>query len=289
MARKFFLIPSDQYEHMLSSTSSAAEPLMTYTEKRMKSLLKGGKKGKRGKRTALSVRKALYDQELGRYLKQRKEKMERPVKVELVDKGGVKAQAVVKEREGGVGKIATVAPERETTPPQLPFPSPAVMDYPHSAPARTKSKPVTPSDDSPIIIGGVTRRREATKNRKQTKEAKIAEFKKAVYDKRKDLGITDEGNILRRGSVIEGSNYEDIVNEMVSHDAHKFRTLKGWDLHHKIMQDKSLTTLLNGIVGTIKPSGRGKTPGIKLENLKQSPKSPNTPKRGWGFKPTLWT
>ena len=108
MARRFYLVPSDQYQHMLttaSSVSKAEEPLLTHTENKMKSLLKGRKR--KGKKINMSVRKALYDQELLRYLKQRKEIKDRPVKVEMVRNGKRK---MLIEPKGGENndKVSTV-------------------------------------------------------------------------------------------------------------------------------------------------------------------------------------
>lgn len=142
MAKKFMLVPSDQFQHMLSAStggsmggsggllstkiaSSAAtttttttkaargggadadDQVLAETAKRVRALLKkpaaGRKRGGKRKNTAsssssvtastssntkTSIRKALLDQELSRYLRQRRERADRPVKVQVVNKDG---------------------------------------------------------------------------------------------------------------------------------------------------------------------------------------------------------
>ncbi len=49
MARKLLLIPADQYQHMLSAQKED-DPLLAHTEKEMKSLMSGRRKGMKGKK-----------------------------------------------------------------------------------------------------------------------------------------------------------------------------------------------------------------------------------------------
>jgi hypothetical protein len=102
MAKRFLLVPSDQYQHMLNASSSrgpssADEPLLAHTAKRVKALISN-----KGKKLNISVRKALFDQEFARYLRQRKEREERPVKVQITNRGGAKVMVDPKSRNKAV-------------------------------------------------------------------------------------------------------------------------------------------------------------------------------------------
>jgi hypothetical protein len=81
MSSRFLLVPEDMYNGLLSSsTSSKSSPKESINLSFAKQKLEGVKKARRLNKSAKNV---LYNQELRRVLKIRKEEEEKPVKVEL--------------------------------------------------------------------------------------------------------------------------------------------------------------------------------------------------------------
>src|SRR3954454_16723861 len=80
MARKFVLVPSDQFHHLLAAHKQVEdpEPLMQHTKKEISRILKNPKLN-------ISKKRALFDQEVNRLIKQRKEKINRPIRVHVVN------------------------------------------------------------------------------------------------------------------------------------------------------------------------------------------------------------
>jgi hypothetical protein len=74
MARKFILVPSDQFQHLQSAVQE--EPLIEHTKKQIRSILTNPKLN-------VSSKRALFDQEQLRLLRQRKEKADKPIKVTI--------------------------------------------------------------------------------------------------------------------------------------------------------------------------------------------------------------
>ncbi len=152
------------------------DPIMTNTVKRVKALL--GKK-----KLHISVRKALYDQELSRYLRQRKERMEKPVRVEVANRGGAQVMVSPRTRNRLVfdetpGTEADVHEEEDV--PQLPLARGAISE-PETTPRRVQSAPERRS------------RRQAEKTEKRTRKettkvnARDALVEK-IWAKRQELG-----------------------------------------------------------------------------------------------------
>lgn len=75
MARKFILVPSDQFLHLQTCAGvPEEEPLLEHTKRRIGSILASP-------RLNVSEKRALYDQEHQRLLRQRRERADRPVNV----------------------------------------------------------------------------------------------------------------------------------------------------------------------------------------------------------------
>lgn len=99
MARKFILVPSEQFQHLQSAVQE--EPLIEHTKNNIQAILKNP-------RLNISTKKALFDQEQLRLLRQRKEKAEKPVKVTIT---GPKTTGVPAIRKTGPTKPAAYARE----------------------------------------------------------------------------------------------------------------------------------------------------------------------------------
>lgn len=150
--------------------------MLTNTVKRVKALL--GKK-----KLHISVRKALYDQELGRYLRQRKERMDKPVRVEVANRGGAQVMVSPRTRNRLVfdetpGMEAEVHEEEDV--PQLPLARGGVLDE-NITPRMVQSAPQRRS------------RRQAEKsekrNRKETNKVNARDaLQEQIWAKRQELG-----------------------------------------------------------------------------------------------------
>jgi hypothetical protein len=88
MARKFHLVPADQYQQMMQSgggsddASAGGDSLLDYNEKKLKELLKPVRTTQECKgRSALSFQRQKFDEQLYRFLKQRKETGEQPQRI----------------------------------------------------------------------------------------------------------------------------------------------------------------------------------------------------------------
>jgi hypothetical protein len=265
MANKFFLVPSQQFQHMLSVSKdptaallASEEPALSESQQKLKRLLKY--KSKKGK--ALSVRKALYDQELGRYIRLRKQRVNRPVKVEVVNKGGAKLIVDPKVQPGGASAEAESSAPNET-PTSLPTISPAeVRGEVRSAPLAIPSAQQTPAGaeagvdgarTTPVARPAARRGRRVLGHALKEGEQRAAlaanrdDFTKHLLAKRQELGITEEGEVLKGGKPIKKSNYESIVRTLfASKRKLTANTPKGtWQLLGRIRKDRELNNLFN--------------------------------------------
>lgn len=294
MANKFFLVPAQQFQHMLSVSKdptsamlASEEPALTESQQKLKRLLKY--KSKKGKE--LSVRKALYDQELGRYLRLRRERVNRPVKVEVMNKGGAKIIVDPKVQPGGVPS----ADFAQETP--LPTISPAqAQGAMRSAPAAVMSaRSAAPRDVQEVDMGDtptpVARSVPARRGKRVVAQAmregqaladlsaKREDFTKHLLAKRQEVGITAEGEVLKGGKPIKKSNFDTIMRSLFASKRQlKENTPKGtWQLISRIRKDRELNSMLN----TYLPQYGG---GIGLYRSHRPPRVLSSS----SFKPLLW-
>jgi hypothetical protein len=220
---------------MLSS-SNAETPQLAQTEKRMKSIL-------HNRKIKTSRRKALYDQELGRYLRQRKEKIEKPVKVELVNKGGAK---VMLEPKVGDSNKKIIAPVEEDARKGTMEEPPEIED---ELPALPHDMSAPPHD---TVEQGRARQstRLAARTKITTRKAKratqlITLVKHKVWANRAALGITEKGAVLNSANEpIKGSNYISIIRyALASSTAGKVLPKGSRDLLARIKRDTELNEI----------------------------------------------
>lgn len=95
MSNKFILVPEAMYEGLLTSNVPKENPNLAFTKEKLD-------RAKNVRRLNKSAKNVLYNQELRRYLKIRKEAEEKPVKVELSD-GSKLIQRPVNTRNAGIG------------------------------------------------------------------------------------------------------------------------------------------------------------------------------------------
>jgi hypothetical protein len=261
MARKLLLVPADQYQHMLSAQKDE-DPLLAHTEKEMKSLLKGGRKrkgAKGGKRMNISIRRALYDQQVNRYLKQRREVKNRPVKVEVVNKGGAKLTLAPKAgSEEIMGTMMGDYGDRDASVRNVDFTTPTAQLLP------------TPSTASGTVASRVNgsssggRRKSVRRAKTQGEAERLAKvqskFESEVWKNRAGLGINDEGEVLGAGNKpINDSDYKEVVKMMFGINLKEFHPKGGEKLRQKIINHPTLGPLYKSLksgVGTPQ-SGRG--------------------------------
>jgi hypothetical protein len=261
MARKLLLIPADQYQHMLSAQKEDA-PLLAHTEKEMKSLMSGRRKrkGMKGKKVMnISVRRALYDQQLNRYIKQKKEAKSRPVKVEVVNKGGAKLTLAPKAAsEEKVGVVMGDYGEGETSVPEVNFTTPTAPIFP------------TPSTASATVASRVSgsssggRRKSVRRAKTQGEAERLAKeqtkFEAEVWKNREALGINEEGEVLGSGNnPINDSDYKEVVKMMFGINLKEFHPKGGEKLRQRIIKHVTLGPLYKSLksgVGTPQ-SGQG--------------------------------
>lgn len=220
MVRKFYLVPSDQFQHMLTTSVSSPEA----GDKPLRKIL-------RNKKLKQHERKALYDQELTRYLHRQKEKAEKPTRVEIVKKGGNNVKATM------IGsKLVHPSEESETQQQEVSVP---VFETP-SIETTTPTAPPAPS-----------RRIAARDAKKSAEDVKIAEFKRRIWANRTPLGISESGRVLNAQSnrPVTGSNYDSILNYLLAADTSNMQEPKGTQqLMSKIRRDPHLHEEYKAIV-----------------------------------------
>jgi hypothetical protein len=263
MARKLLLIPADQYHHMLSAQKED-DPLLAHTEKEMKSLMSGRRKrkGPKGKkRMNISVRRALYDQQLNRYIKQKKEAKSRPVKVEVVNKGGTKLILTPKAAsEEKVGTLPGDEGEREASARDVNFTTPMGNPPLFSNPSTTRA-----TVDSRLNGSSSGGRKKSVRRAKAQGETERlakgqAKFEAEVWKNREALRINDEGEVLGTGNdPINDSDYREVVKMMFGINLKEFHPKGGEKLRQRIIKHAILGPLYKSLksgVGTPQ-SGRG--------------------------------
>jgi hypothetical protein len=226
----------------------------------------------------ISVRKALYDQALHRYLGHRKELKEQPMKVEVVNKGGAK-YLVKPPRNGNGGRSEASATVLSNGTPQTmsdethlnlsappPLPPSGIFDSPTSDEvAQVEELKATPRAKRPVTSIRKSKRAEKLKVKHELTAANRGEFVKQVWEHRDELGIDESGAIIGAGGKpVAGSNYKKVLKYMFS--PAKKADPKGLAVRHKIIQHPALGPVYKSLL-----SGVG------------------TPKTGGGFRPSKWS
>jgi hypothetical protein len=211
----------------------------------------------------------------------------RPVKVEVVNKGGAKVIVDPKVQPGGVPSASDFADPTETP---LPTVSPAAVMSARSAAPRGGDEVADMGETpTPVIARSAPARRgkrvvaQAMRQGEVLADlsAKREDFTKHLLAKRQEVGITAEGEVLKGGKPIKKSNFDTIMRTLfASKRKLTENTPKGtWQLISRIRKDRELNSMLN----TYLPQYGG---GIGLYSSHRRPRILSSSSSS--FRPSLW-
>jgi hypothetical protein len=243
MANKLILVPSDMYHGLLQQQQRKNEmPVVDEGGDKTTNLgftKANVEKVKKQKRKNLSTKNILYNQELRRFLRMRKNELERPVKVALTNG----ANALVKPSTSEVGILTEDGVEKADQ--ETPKNAVSINDGHNEGESIPLPRYKFPDTTTPFRTA--SERRATLKKINETKNVnqkkKIDEFVNHIFTHSDVFNLTDKGQIMNeRGDVIKGSNAVESVRRLLG-AAHV--TPPGTAaLRKKAMQDPKLKALI---------------------------------------------
>ena len=195
MAKKLVLVPEDMYKNMLSSTRDEGKSSfddvipaskgsnLDFTKHEVRKQLKGPKN--------VRERREKYTQVLRRYLKMRKEKLQRPVKLQLPDQ----SKLVLNPQTGEITGLDEFDDLEDT------FGS---VGSTFGTPKRKSTPASTLKLTTPLATGRSRRKGSNKKENQQAINDRIRDFVTYMIDNPAKFGVTSDGYILNnQGKVIQ--------------------------------------------------------------------------------------
>lgn len=295
MSRKFRIIPDDMLTSILTRADEANN--MVYTKNRMDSILKDEKLDKARKN-------AFYNQELHRYLKQRKEFMDKPLRVEVAN--NLPYPNLTPPATQSFTPPAS--PTGSHPPPKFDpsfFGSPKYEETPQSkkksskgdakksswnaSKTPSKSAPSKEASESKTFSSGTPlsslRAPEIKSEPKPLSDsAKITALKHLVYSNRPRFGVDNVGRILNGGIQVRGSDFERSIEHIVKKEKNPSPATEM--LRKRLYQDQDSRKILLGI--PTKQSGKGFVSIKKSKIVKYKKRVFSKPVKNCVFNPAIW-
>lgn len=222
MARKFLLVPEQQYRD-LTSLSDTNNEILAGARGHMDRLMNDRKLN-------VSQKKALFNQQLKGFLRLRKDVAEKPVKVELA--GGPK---ILLGRDGAAAYTDAEAEEPEPVEQTVPganlLKPTTTVERPRTPPRRNRKRrnpvlesPVASSEDEENLVyrNRGTKRTDKLAQEDVLKEAYTKHFEKLagiIAENRGDFGVDEHGRILNaKNEPILHSDFRDALAQILKKD-----------------------------------------------------------------------
>ena len=240
MSKKLILIPVDMYKGLINSTKKSIQTddevlapkgtNLEYAKKETKNQLKGLKiKNVRQK-------KGKYTRDLRRFLKMRKEKLEKPINVNVKN-----AKLLIKPNTGEVASLSETGDVESLGQLRSPFAQ--------STPNGSARKSSLHEETTPRKSQRSEKSKKKIDQRKGEINLKVKEFMNYVLKNNSKFGVTSEGYVIgNNNKVIQGSNLAESVRRLIDPNlkdnysppgTKKLRGLVLKDVYLKNLMDKN--------------------------------------------------
>jgi hypothetical protein len=217
MSNKLILVPEDMYQSLIAQKCEATDNVnLEFTKNRMNQM-----RDVRGKN--LSSKNVQYNQELRRFLKQRREEKEKPVKVKLTNGLNI----ITKPNASNNGAQSAIVDENGDLD--------SIEDDSFHSVGDSESEYKTPRH---------SRREKFNKEKFNTEKKNI--LLNYLLDNKEKFGITERGQVMRTGSgnPVKGAVLGEIVERIVDPSLGSVSPPGTGNLRGKIQKDRYIIKLL---------------------------------------------